>query len=172
MWNQSIEYSLMELRDDAVLIFQLNSMELLCLNGAARELFGRAEGKTSTELFSHPLISELLHTAKQSGKLSAAALSDAPWFDEPAVLHSVLTEWDGEDAIALTIGRRAYGPPPEALQMMKAVLNASYFTAIRVDLQTLRASVMTSSRPLLSTQPDFRSYPEFISVYAEAMIHP
>lgn len=172
MWNQTTDQSLLELREDAVLIFREPTMELLCLNGAARKLFGDAEGKHFSELIQLPAVDNLLRNTAETGRLSASALEQVPWFEGRAVLHAVLTDWDDGDAIALAIDHRSYGPPPEALQLMKAVLTASYFTAIRVDLQTLHASIMNSSRPLLSTQPDFRSYSEFIRIYAEAMIHP
>ena len=172
MWNQTTEQALLELREDAVLIFRRQSSELICLNEAARKLFGNAEGKHYAELIDHQAVDNLLRGTQESGRLGAATLEQVPWFEGSAVIHTVLTDWNGEDCFAVTLDRRLYGPPPEALQLMKAVLTASYFTAIRVDLQTLRASVMNSVRPLLSTQPNFRDYSDFIRIYAEAMIHP
>ena len=172
MWNQSIDISLLELREDAVLIFEQESMQLRFLNQSARRIFGDADGKQYSELIDIPAVERLIRTTIDNGKLGACTLESQPWFAETAVLHTVEVEWDERPAIVLSIDRRAYGAPQEALQLMKAVLRASYFTAIRVDLQTQKASVMISNRPILSTQPTFSSYPDFIRLFAEATIHP
>ncbi|MCR5306136.1 MAG: hypothetical protein K6E36_06520 [Oscillospiraceae bacterium] len=172
MWNQTVERALMELREDAVLLFDAQSLELLYLNSTAKELFGEAVGKSSSDLIQSSVIEGLIHTTLETGKLCACSPDDVHWFPERAVVHTVAAAWEGKPAVAVTIDKRAYGAPPEALQMMKAVLSASYFMTMRIDLQTGKASAMISRRPLLSTQPTFSSFSEFIRIYAEASIHP
>ena len=172
MWDQTTERSLLELREDAVLLFDALSMDLLYLNSPASALFPDAAGKNYSELIQSPKIDELVRTTKETGQLSACSPDDIQWFPERAVVHSVSCVWEGKPAIALTIDKRAYGAPPEALQMMKAVLSASYFMAMRIDLNTGKASAMISRRPLLSTQPTFSSFSAFMRIYADASIHP
>lgn len=172
MWNQTIERALMELREDAVLLFDAQGLELLYLNSAAKALFGDAAGKHCADLIHSSVVEGLIRTTLETGRLCACSPDDVQWFSERAVVHTVASSWEGKPAVAVTIDRRAYGAPPEALQMMKAVLSASYFMAMRIDLQTGKASAMISRRPLLSTQPTFSSFSEFIRIYAEASIHP
>lgn len=172
MWNQTIERALMELREDAVLLFDAQNLELLFLNSAAKELFGDAVGKSCSDLIQSSVVNGLIRTTQETGKLCACSPDDVNWFSDRAVVHTVAAVWGEKPAIAVTIDKRAYGAPPEALQMMKAVLSASYFMTMRIDLQTGKASAMISRRPLLSTQPTFSSFYEFIRIYAEAAIHP
>lgn len=172
MWDQTTERSLLELREDAVLLFDAQDLRLLYLNSPAAELFPDADGKYFTDLIRSEKINGLIRTTQETGKLCACSPDDVHWFDERTVVHSVAVEWDGVPAVALTIDKRAYGAPPEALQMMKAVLSASYFMTMRIDLQNGKASAMISRRPLLSTQPTFSSFAEFIRIYSEASIHP
>ena len=172
MWDQTIERSLLELREDAVLLFDAQNLKLLHLNSPAAEIFGDAEGKLYTDLIQSQKVDGLIRTTLETGKLCACSPDDVQWFPERAVVHTVAVEWDGTPAVAMTIDKRAYGAPPEALQMMKAVLSASYFMTMRIDLQTGKASAMISRHPLLSTQPTFSSFSEFIRIYAEASIHP
>lgn len=172
MWNQTTESELLALREDAVLLIRTQDMTVIHENPAAVSVFGDIVGKTYAELISSAAVDHLVRTTLTGGKLAGCTLDEQPWFDCPAVIHTVMAPWGDEEVLVISIDRRAYGPPPEALQLMKAVLTASYFTAFRVDMQTLRTSVMISNRAILSTQPNFRSYPDFIRIYAEAVIHP
>ena len=55
---------------------------------------------------------------------------------------------------------------------MKAVLTSAYFTSLRVELQTMRVSVISDKNPLMNTQAQFPSFIDYITQYADALIHP
>ncbi len=173
MWNQSTDELFLSLRDDAVLIFRQDTMELLCANPAAQKLIPDAqEGIPYASLLHEEVIDRILRQANASGRMAVLPTEHLPWFSETAVLHALPLTWNGIQAIALTIDKRAYGPPPEALQMMKAVLTSAYFTALRIELESMRASVISDKNPLMNTQAKFPSFLDYIVHYAEAVIHP
>ena len=173
MWNQSTDELFLSMRDDAVFIFQKDNMTLLCLNPAAQKLIPEAQvGGAYADLFHDAAIDRVLTQSNTTGRMAVLPLEHVSWFPENAVLHALPLQWSGISAVALTIDRRAYGPPPEALQMMKAVLTSAYFTSLRVDLETMRASVISDKNPLMNTQAKFPSFLDYIARYAEAVIHP
>ena len=173
MWDQTTDRMLLELRTDAVLLFDRQSMHLLYLNPAAAALFADAAAGTAfSDLFPETQIERLVRRTVATGVMSMTTLDKVPWFAESAVLHIVLAEWDGEEAVGLTVDRRPYGPPPEAMQMMRAVLTSAYFTALRIDLSDLSASVVSDKNPLMNTQAKFASFADLIRLYADGMIHP
>ena len=172
MWNEQTDRMFLELRNDAVFIFRQDAMKLTYRNGAAAKLIDAEAGTAYSDLFHDAAIDNLLRMTIANGKVNALTLDHAPWFKEPAVLHAVTFEWEGKPAVALTIDRRAYGPPQEALQMMKAVLTSAYFTSLRIELQTMRASVISDKNPLMNTQAKFPSFTDYITQYAESAIHP
>ena len=173
MWNQTTDRMLLELRADAVLLFDRQSERLLHLNPAAVTMIGDVQESVSlAELFPDEEIEKMVRRTTATGVMSVMTLKQTPWFPEMAVIHVVLTEWDGAPAIGITVDRRPYGPPPEAMQMMKAVLTSAYFTALRVDLNDLHVAVVSDKNPLMNTQAKYASFSEFIRLYAEAMIHP
>ena len=114
MWNQTIERALMELREDAVLLFDAQGLELLYLNSAAKALFGDAAGKKCADLIHSSVVEGLIRTTLETGRLCACSPDDVQWFSERAVVHTVASSWEGKPAVAVTIDRRAYGAPPEA----------------------------------------------------------
>ena len=172
MWNEQTDRMFLELRNDAVFIFRQDSMKLAYRNRAASELIDAEEDAAYSDLFHDAAIDNLFRMTNANGKVNALTLEHTPWFPEPAVLHAVSFEWEGKPSVALAIDRRAYGPPQEALQMMKAVLTSAYFTSLRIELQTMRASVISDKNPLMNTQAQFSSFVEYITQYAEAVIHP
>ena len=173
MWNQKTDALFLEMRQDAVLIFDKKHMKLQYLNPAAKILFPDAGPDAAyADLLQSPAIDLLIEAATPPGKVSGLTLEQQPWFPESAVLHAVETTWKQKKAIAVTIDRRAYGPPPEALQMMKAVLTSAYFSALRVDLRSGQVSVISDKNPLMNTQAVFPSFSEYINLYTEAVIHP
>ena len=173
MWNKETDRMFLSIRNDAVFIFRQDTMKLMYRNAAADAMFPDLTDDCGySDLFHDASVDRLISLSKTNGRTNALTLEPAPWFKEPAVLHAVLITWDDESAIALTIDKRAYGPPPEALQMMKAVLTSAYFTSLRIELQTMRASVISDKNPLMNTQAQFPSFTEYITQYAEAVIHP
>ncbi len=175
MWNQQTDRMFLEMREDAVLIFAQDSQKLLYLNQSATNYFpDTTEETVYSDLFHHEKINNLLKTAAVAGKPIALPLKgdEQPWSDGTAVLHAVYAVWEGNDVFILTIDMRAYGPPPEALQMMTAVLSSAYFTAVRIDTVSKRASIINDKNPLMNTQALFPSYVEYFEKYAEAAIHP
>lgn len=173
MWDRTTDRLFLELRSDAVLLFERESVRLLHMNSAAEQMFGDVqENALMSELFSEVDIEKLVRRTVATGVMSVVTMEQVPWFPEQAVIHVVLTEWGEIPAIGVTIDRRPYGPPPEAMQMMKAVLTSAYFTALRIDLSDLAISVVSDKNPLMNTQAKFPSFPDFIQLYAEAMIHP
>ena len=173
MWNQQTDRMFLEMREDAVLIFEDTSLKLLYINKSATNYFPDTNSDTVfSDLFQNEKIDNMLKAAAASGRLIGLPLDEHPWFPESAVLHAVHTQWENQEVFVLTIDKRAYGPPPEALQMMKAVLTSAYFTAVRIDTVSNRASIISDKNPLMNTQALFPSYAEYFEKYAEAVIHP
>ena len=175
MWDQTTDKMFLKLREDAVMLFEKQSLTLMYLNESAKRLFSDAEqGIKLADLIPIPAVNALAETAAASDSLRPfpLPLERVPWFPERAMLHAVPLEWDGKSAVALTIDRRAYGPPAEAMQLMKAVLSASYFTAVRIDMRSKRCSIISDKNLLLDTQALFGSFADYIALYAEAVIHP
>ncbi len=173
MWNQQTDRMFLEMREDAVLIFEDTSLKLLYINKSATNYFPDTNSDTVySDLFQNEKIDNMLKAAAASGRLIGLPLDEHPWFSESAVLHAVHTQWENQEVFVLTIDKRAYGPPPEALQMMKAVLTSAYFTAVRIDTLSNRASIISDKNPLMNTQALFPSYAEYFEKYAEAVIHP
>ncbi|MBQ5337827.1 MAG: hypothetical protein J6Z40_01510 [Oscillospiraceae bacterium] len=173
MWNQQTDRMFLDMREDAVLIFDRNTLKLLYLNQTASKYFPDTnENTVYSDLFQNEKIDNLLKTAAASGRTIPLPLDEHPWFPESAVLHAVCTTWEGQDVNVLAIDKRAYGPPPEAMQMMKAVLTSAYFTSVRLDSISKRASIIIDKNPLMNTQALFPSFTEYFEKYAEAVIHP
>ena len=174
MWDQNTDRMFLELRDDAVLIFGQQSLRLLYRNPAAKAVFPDAEPDAAfSSLFPEHEITGLLNNALANERVHGLHLKEQPWFtDGSAVLHAVRLEWGGEPAVALSVDRRAYGPPPEALDLMTTVLTAAYFISLRVDLRLRNVGVISDKNTLMNTQAHFASYEVFLSHYAEAVIHP
>lgn len=173
MWDQTTDKMFLKLREDAVLLLDKHTMKLLYLNDSAKMLFPDAADRIPlADLIPIPAVLELVETAASSNRMCPLPLERTPWFPERAMLHAISLSWGGVPAVALTIDRRAYGPPPEAMQLMKAVLSASYFNAVRIDLRTRRCSVISDKNVLLNTQATFGAFSDYISLYAEAAIHP
>ncbi|MCQ2416761.1 MAG: hypothetical protein MJ071_03000 [Oscillospiraceae bacterium] len=173
MWNQQTDMMFLELREDAVLIFEKENRKLLYCNTSAKKIFADADSNTVfSDLFSNPAIENLVQSTISSGKISTLTLDEPIWFPQSAVMHAVELEWEQKSAFAVTIDKRSYGPPPEAMQMMKAVLTSAYFTALRVNLENGSASVISETHVLMNTQANFSSFAEYIRLYAEAVIHP
>lgn len=173
MWNQETDRTFLELREDAVLLFEQDTLKLLYLNPAARKFFPQADAETVyADLFQNEAVDNLLKDAVSSGSSSALTLDEQPWFPESAVIHVFPATWESAPAIIVMLEQRAYGLPPEALQMMKAVLTSAYFTAMRIDLKTKRASLIMDKNPLMNAPALFPDYNEFIAHYAAAVIHP
>lgn len=173
MWNQQTDRMFLEMREDAVLIFAQDSLRLLYMNASAANYFPDiTENTVFADLFQNEKISNMLKAAAESGRLIALPLDEHPWFSESAVLHAVKITWEDQDVFVLTIDKRAYGPPPEAMQLMKAVLTSAYFTAVRIDTVSKRASIISDKNPLMNTQALFPSYSVYFEKYAEAVIHP
>lgn len=172
MWNHETDLMFLDMRADAVLIFSQNSKKLLYLNPAAKAMFPQAdEQSVFSDLMQDDKIENLVKMTITSGRVCGRTLEERPWANESVVVHTTATEWEGESVVVLAIDKRSYGPPPEALQMMKAVLTSAYFTAIRVDLQTKRCAIITDKN-LLMNQAAFPSFSEYIERYGEALIHP
>ena len=166
MWDRTTDRLFLELRADAVLLFDRQSERLLHMNSAAAQIFGNVpETALLTDLFSDAAIEKLVRRTVATGVMSVLTPEHTDWFKESAVVHVVLTEWGEIPAVGITIDRRAYGPPPEAMQMMRAVLTSAYFTALRVDLSDLTVSVISDKNPLMNTQAKFSSFSDF-SVHA------
>ena len=173
MWDRTTDRLFLELRADAVLLFDRQSERLLHMNSAAAQIFGNVpETALLTDLFSDAAIEKMVRRTVATGVMSVLTPEHTDWFKESAVVHVVLTEWGEIPAVGITIDRRAYGPPPEAMQMMRAVLTSAYFTALRVDLSDQTVSVISDKNPLMNTQAKFSSFSDFIKLYAEAMVHP
>ncbi len=173
MWDRKTDRLFLELREDAVLLFDQQTMQLIYMNSAAKTLLGNySEQISCTTLFPDPAVERLIRRTVATGRMSGITLDSVPWFPERAVVHITLAVWDDVPAIGIAIDRRPYGPPAEAMQMMKAVLTSAYFTALRIDLQEQSVSVVSDKNPLMNTQAKFASYADFIQLYAEAMIHP
>lgn len=173
MWNQQTDRMFLEMREDAVMIFEQNSLKLLYINASASNYFPDTnEDTVFSDLFQNEKIDNMLKAAAASGRLIPLTLDDHPWFPESAVLHAIRIHWEYQDVFVLTIDKRAYGPPPEALQLMKAVLTSAYFTAVRIDTISKRASIINDKNPLMNTQALFPSYSAYFEKYAEAVIHP
>lgn len=171
MWNQTTDKMFLELREDAVLIFEQQSLKLLYLNAAAKIIFPETDENTYySDLFSDPAIEQLLRSA--SPQSAALTLDKHSWFPESAVVHVLQTEWQEQNAFAIRIDRRVYGSQPEALQMMQAVLASAYFTALRIDLKSGSMTMICDKNPLMNTQAKFGSFADYIALYAEAVIHP
>lgn len=174
MWDQDTDRMFLNLRDDAVLIFGRQSLRLIYLNPAAKTIFPEALAEADfSSLFPEQEVKGLLNAALSNDRVHGLYPKEQPWFTQGgAVLHAVRLEWDGIPAVALTVDRRAYGPPPEALDLMTAVLNSAYFISLRIDLHAGNAGVISDKNTLMSTQAHFPSCEEFLSHYAEAVIHP
>ena len=174
MWDQDTDRMFLELRDDAVLIFGQQSLRLLYRNPAANTIFpGAAPDADFSTLFPEPEVTELLNTALSNDRVHGLYPKEQPWFIQgSAVLHAVRLEWEGVPAVALTFDRRAYGPPPEAIDLMTAVLNSAYFISLRIDLRLRNVAVISDKNPLMNTQAHFPSFDEFLLHYADAVIHP
>ena len=173
MWDQTTDRMFLELRDDAVLLFGQQSLKLLYLNPAAERLFPEAAPQDDfAALFQNHDITELLNKALSNGPVHPLILPRQPWFSGSAVLHAAVLTWDGDAAVAVTIDRRAYGPPPEAMELMRAVLQSAYFTSLRIDMRMQNAGVITDKNVLMNTQAHFPSYLQYLQMYAEAVIHP
>ena len=173
MWNQQTDRMFLEMREDAVLIFAQDTLKLLYINASAAKIFpDTSEDTVFADLFQDEKIDSMLKAAKASGRQIPLTLDEHPWFPESAVLHAVNINWEGRDVFVLAIDKRAYGPPPEALQMMKAVLTSAYFTSVRLETASGRASIISDKNPLMNTQALFPSYSVYFEKYAEAVIHP
>ena len=173
MWDQTTDKMFLKLREDAVLLLNRHTLKLMYLNDSAKMLFPDASDQIPlSELIPIPAVLELAESAVSSGHMRATPLERTPWFPERAMIHAVSLDWGETPALALTIDRRAYGPPAEAMQLMKAVLSAAYFTAVRIDLRTKRCSIISDKNLLLNTQATFGTFADYISLYAEAAIHP
>ena len=173
MWNQATDRMFLSMREDSVLIFEQASMKLIYLNPSAGKLFPQTDADTTySDLFHNEQIDELLRSAASSARIFALTLDHQPWFEGSAVLHTVKTEWDGKECIVMTVDRRDYGPSPEAFQLMNTVLNSAYFTAVRIDLHSKRASIISDKNLLMNTQAHFPDFSEYIEQYAMAVIHP
>ena len=173
MWDQTTDRTLLEMRDDAVLLFEHSSKKLIYMNSAARQLLGEPKpDSVVSDLPGAPVLEEILAKKFPFGRAFPQNVNPCPWFPEPAVVHCVTFQWSEQMVQAISIDRRSYGPPPEALQMMKAVLTSAYFTALRIDLTNMSVSVVSDKNTLMNTQAHFPSFLEMIRVYAEALIHP
>ena len=173
MWDQTTDKLFMKLREDAVMLFEKKNLKLIYLNDSAKMLFSDAEpGTALSDIIPITSVLGLTESAIESGHLRTLPLERVPWFPERAMLHALTLEWDGIPALALTIDRRAYGPPPEAMQLMTTVLSAAYFNAVRIDLRTKRCSIISDNNSLLNTQATFGSFADYIALYADATIHP
>lgn len=173
MWNHTTDRMFLELRDDAVLLFSQSKLKLIELNPAAKRLFPDAEAGTDfTALFHEDDIIRVLNATLANGHIHSLNLTEQKWFPGRAVLHAATLSWNGEPAVAIAIDRRAYGPPQEALDLMRAVLNSAYFTSVRIDLRQQTAAVISDKNVLMNTQAHFPSYEKYIAKYAEAVIHP
>lgn len=164
--------ALLDLRADAVLVFSEEELEIRYGNPAARKLLGEIEeGAKFSAIFEEDSLPARL-IAGAGEETAAAVWEDAPWFDEPAMLHALALLWDDEPCVALTIGRRSHGTPPDALKIIRAVLSESNFIALRVDCETMAATVLSSGDPLTNTQARFDDCGDFIRAYAEVSVHP
>ena len=173
MWNQETDRMFLELRDDAVLIFGRTNLELLYMNPAAQKLFPDAGSASGfSDIFPQEAVTNLLNRACSNNQTPPLNLEEQPWFGGVAVIHAVTIEWESLPAVVITIDRRAYGPPPQALSLMKAVLHSAYFTSLRIDRHTLSASVISDKNVLMNTQAHFTSFLHYIEKYANAVIHP
>ena len=173
MWNHETDKMFLELRDDAVMLFERDSKKLIYLNHTAKKLFPHTDENTSySSLIQNEEIDRLCEISLATGRLCGRSVEEAPWFPESAFVHTFVSEWEGVPVLIVTIDRRNYGAPPEALQMMKAVLDYSYFYAVRIDIRIGRASIIIDENPLMNMQATFPSYTEYIKRYAEAIIHP
>ncbi len=173
MWDHTTDRMFLELRDDAVLLFGRQSLKLLYLNPAAQKLFPDAVPQDDfAALFQIHEVTELLNKALSNGPVHPLIMPQQPWFSGSAVLHAAAVTWNGEAAVAVTIDRRAYGPPPQAMELMRAVLQSAYFTALRIDVRMQNAGVISDKNVLMNTQAHFPSYSQYICMYSEATIHP
>ncbi len=173
MWNHTTDRMFLELRDDAVLLFSQSSLKLIELNPAAKKLFPEAEAGTDfTALFHDAEIVRMLNTALASKRIQSLMMPQQPWFPGKAVLHADALMWNDEPAVVIAIDNRAYGPPQEALDLMRAVLDSAYFTSVRIDLIQQTAAVISDKNKLMNTQAHFPSYEKYIAKYAEALVHP
>lgn len=175
MWDQSADRMLLELREDAVFLFARQSMELLFCNAAAKSLPLEIPAEVvCSELFVDADINEMVEYTRRTGKISMQTLPPRAWFPGGTMLavHTVAAERNGVEVIGVTLDKRTYGTPPEAMQMMQAVLTNSYFSALRIDLDDLSVSVIIDKEPLMNTQAKFRSYDDFVRLCANRWIHP
>ncbi len=173
MWNHQTDRMFLEMREDAVLIFEQDSHKLLYLNPAAAQLFPNTDSSTVfSDLIQHEKIENMLTAAAASGRLIALPMEESIWFPEHAMLHCVCAEWDAQNAFILTIDRRDYSTPPEAMQMMKAVLTSAYFISVRIDTESKCAAIINDKNILMNTQARFPSYSQYLDKYAETVIHP
>lgn len=173
MWNRETDRMFLEMRQDAVLLFDAESLKLIYLNPAAQQIFPQTDAETVFgDLFPDKNIHELLQIARASGILQALAVDQNPWFSESALVHALKTVSDSQSVFMITLDKRANRPSPEALQMIKAVLNSAYFTALRINLQTKQATLIIDQNQLLNTQANFSDYTVYFERYAEAVIHP
>ena len=173
MWNQETDRMFLAMREDAVLIFVQDSMKLIYLNPSAAALFPQTDAETTySDLFRSEQIDSLLTSAAATGRIFALTLDQQPWFEGSAVLHVVRTDWDGQSCFVITIDKRDYGPTPEAFQLMNTVLNSAYFTAVRIDLHSRRASIISDKKLLMNTQAHFPDFSAYFEQYANAVIHP
>lgn len=173
MWNRETDRMFLELRQDAVLLFDAESLNLVYLNPAAQRIFPQTDAETVfSDLFRDDNIEELLHTADSAGAMQALAAEANPWFSESALVHVVKTLSDARPVFMITLDRLANRPSPDSLQMIKAVLNSAYFTALRIDLLTKQATLIIDQNQLMNTQANFSDYSVYFERYAEAVIHP
>lgn len=173
MWNHQTDRIFLEMREDAVLIFEQDSLKLLYLNPAAAQYFPETDSSTVfSDLFHHEKIENMLKAAAASGRLIALPMEESIWFSERAMLHCICSTWEDQNAFVLTIDKRHYSTSPEAMQMMKAVLTSAYFTSVRIDTVSKRAAIISDKNLLMNTQACFPSYTQYIEKYAETVIHP
>lgn len=173
MWNHQTDRMFLDMREDAALIFEQSTLKLLYLNSTASLYFPETDSNTVfSDLFQSEKIRNMLKAAEASGRLIALPMEQQTWFPERAMLHCVRTTLEDQNVFVLTIDKRDYSAPPEAMQMLKAVLTSAYFTSVRIDTASKRASIISDKNPLMNTQARFPSFTAYLEKYADAVIHP
>ena len=173
MWNHQTDKMFLDMRADSVLIFEQHSLKLIYLNRTAERYFPDTNSDTVfSDLFQNEKIVNMLKAAEASGRMIALPSEELTYFSERVMLHCICTAWEDQNAFVLTIDKRDYSAPPEAMQMMKAVLTSAYFTTVRIDSVSKHASILSDKNPLMNTQALFLSFSMYLERYAEAVIHP